>query len=35
MGEPVVESPVDAIRCFFSTGLDYLILGCHLLKKKA
>lgn len=32
-GEPVVESPKDAIRCFFSTGLDVLIIGNYLLKK--
>ncbi|WP_445381929.1 carbamoyltransferase family protein [Robiginitalea sp. IMCC43444] len=32
-GEPVVESPKDAIRCFFSTGLDDLIIGnFHLTK---
>jgi carbamoyltransferase len=33
-GEPIVESPHDAIRCFFSTGLDQLILGDYLVKKK-
>lgn len=33
-GEPVVESPQDAIRCFFSTGLDYLIIGNFLISKK-
>lgn len=32
-GEPVVESPKDAIRCFFSTGLDVLIIGNYLLRK--
>jgi carbamoyltransferase len=32
-GEPVVESPQDAIRCFFSTGLDFLVIGNFLLKK--
>jgi carbamoyltransferase len=30
MGEPIVESPLQAIRCFFSTGLDALILGGRL-----
>jgi carbamoyltransferase len=35
MGEPIVESPVDAIRCFFSTGLDYLVLGNYILSKQA
>ncbi len=33
-GEPVVESPQDAIRCFFSTGLDYLIIDNFLISKK-
>jgi carbamoyltransferase len=32
-GEPIVESPVDAIRCFFSTGLDALALGSYLIQK--
>lgn len=33
-GEPVVESPQDAIRCFFSTGLDGLVIGNYVLMKK-
>jgi carbamoyltransferase len=32
-GEPVVESPKDAIRCFYSTGLDALAIGNYLLEK--
>lgn len=32
-GEPVVESPRDAIRCFYSTGLDYLSMGSFVVKK--
>ncbi len=32
-GEPLVNSPTDAIRCFFSTGLDYLVMGDCLLYK--
>ncbi|MDX1365318.1 MAG: carbamoyltransferase C-terminal domain-containing protein [Arenibacter latericius] len=32
-GEPVVESPKDALRCFYSTGLDYLVIGNYVLKK--
>ncbi|MBI4183669.1 MAG: carbamoyltransferase [Proteobacteria bacterium] len=32
-GEPIVDSPADAIRCFYSTGLDYLILGRRLVGK--
>ena len=33
MGEPIIESPIDAIRCFFSTGLDYLVMGNYILSK--
>jgi carbamoyltransferase len=33
MGEPVVESPLQAIRCFYSTGLDALVIGDFLLCK--
>tara|TARA_B100001989_G_scaffold141417_1_gene100475 strand:+ start:256 stop:1980 length:1725 start_codon:yes stop_codon:yes gene_type:complete len=33
-GEPNVENPRDAIRTFFSCGLDYLILGDYLISKK-
>ena len=32
-GEPIVESPDDAYRCFMRTEMDYLVLGNHLLKK--
>ncbi|MBT8223815.1 MAG: hypothetical protein KJN96_11675 [Eudoraea sp.] len=32
-GEPIVESPKDAIRCFFSTGLDALVIGNYFLTK--
>lgn len=33
MGEPIVESPLDALRCFYSTGLDALAIGNYLLRK--
>lgn len=33
-GEPIVESPEDAYRCFMRTGMDYLVLGSYLLNKK-
>lgn len=33
MGEPVVESPLQAIRCFFSTGLDVLVIGSFIIRK--
>ena len=32
--EPIVDSPLDAIRCFFTTGLDFLIMGRYLVRKK-
>ncbi|MEK7206834.1 MAG: carbamoyltransferase C-terminal domain-containing protein [Pseudomonadota bacterium] len=32
-GEPIVESPINAIRCFFSTGLDAMALGSYVIKK--
>lgn len=32
-GEPIVESPDDALRTFFTSGLDALILGRHLIRK--
>lgn len=33
MGEPIVEHPMHAIRCFFSTGLDILVLGNYVIRK--
>jgi len=32
--EPIVDSPTDAVRCFFGTGLDYLIMGRYLVSKR-
>ncbi len=32
-GEPIVCTPRDAIRCFFSTGIDALAIGDFLVKK--
>jgi len=31
MGEPIVETPEDALACFASTGIDCLVLGERLL----
>ena len=31
-GEPIVESPGDAIRSFLAGGLDYLAIGSYLVK---
>ena len=32
-GEPIVNSPKDALGCFYSTGMDALIMGNYLLPK--
>ncbi|HEY4517430.1 MAG TPA: carbamoyltransferase C-terminal domain-containing protein [Candidatus Paceibacterota bacterium] len=32
-GEPIIESPEDALRCFLSTDMDYLVLGSYVVKK--
>jgi carbamoyltransferase len=32
-GEPIVCNPREAIRCFFDTGLDVLILGNYMITK--
>lgn len=32
-GEPIVNSPTDAIRTFFSSGLDALVIGSFLVEK--
>lgn len=33
-GEPIVETPDDAIKCFLTTGIDYLVLHDTLIAKK-
>jgi carbamoyltransferase len=33
-GEPIVCTPLDAIKCFLRTDMDYLILGSFVLDKK-
>ena len=32
-GEPIVNTPLDAVRCYFSTGMDALSIGNYLLEK--
>jgi carbamoyltransferase len=32
-GEPIVSRPIDALRCYLSTGMDALLIGPYLLKK--
>jgi len=34
MGEPIVNHPREAIRCFYDNGLDVLVLGDFVLEKK-
>ena len=33
-GEPIVQTPEDAYRCFMRTEMDFLVLGSYLLDKK-
>lgn len=33
-GEPIVESPKDALNCFLHTHMDYLVLGNCVLRKE-
>jgi carbamoyltransferase len=33
MGESIVENPIAAIHCFFSTGLDSLVIGDYIINK--
>ena len=33
-GEPIVNSPTDAFKCFMGTNLDYLVIGNFILEKK-
>lgn len=33
-GEPIVETPEDALACFLSTGMDYLALHDMLISKR-
>ncbi|MYF91740.1 MAG: carbamoyltransferase [Gemmatimonadetes bacterium] len=33
-GEPIVQSPKDAYRCFMRTEMDFLVIGSYILDKK-
>ena len=33
-GEPIVETPDDAIRCFLGTGIDALYIGDYYIQKR-
>jgi carbamoyltransferase len=32
-GEAIVNTPTDAVRTFFSSGMDALVIGCYLVTK--
>jgi len=32
-GEPIIESPEQALRCFATTGLDAVAMGSWLVEK--
>jgi carbamoyltransferase len=34
-GEPIVETPRNAMECFLTTGIDYLALHDRLISKSA
>jgi len=33
-GEPIINTPEEAVRCFNKTGMDYLVLGDFLVAKQ-
>ena len=33
-GEPIVNSPTDALECFLGTEIDYLMLDRYLVRKQ-
>ena len=32
-GEPIVNTPMDALKCYFTTGLDALVIDRFVLEK--
>jgi len=32
-GEPIVETPQDALNCYLGTGMDYLVIHDMLIEK--
>lgn len=32
-GEPIVETPMDALKCFLRTEMDYLVINDYLIRK--
>jgi carbamoyltransferase len=35
MGEPICETPEDAVRCLMKTNIDYLFIGDYIVGKQA
>jgi carbamoyltransferase len=33
-GEPIIRTPLEAVRCFYSNGLDAMVIGNFILKKR-
>lgn len=33
-GEPIVETPYDAMRCFMNTNIDYIVMGKYIISKE-
>jgi carbamoyltransferase len=33
MGEPIINTPSEAIKCFFDSGMDAIFLGNYMLRK--
>ncbi len=33
-GEPIVCTPLDAIKCFLRTNMDYLVIGSYIIDKE-
>ena len=34
-GEPIVETPLDAIKCFVKTDIDALLIGDNIFSEKS
>jgi carbamoyltransferase len=34
-GEPIVETPQDAVNCFLTTGVDHLVIHDTIVSKSA
>jgi carbamoyltransferase len=34
MGEPIVNTPAEAVRCFYGTGMDAFVIGDYVVMKR-